>query len=225
MRHLAAADFVPPRAPPPLASGEIHLWFFPHWQESRDAAAAPEVRQLLASYAERAPDTLRIERGEQGKPRLAGTALHFNLSHSAGALLLGISRDSELGVDLESAARRTRAVPELARRWFASREADALSALPPAQQQAAFLQLWTCKEAALKCLGSGISFGLHRVEFELDTAGRVCGLRNAPASGQAWQVLALAPGPAHIGALAWRGKPAVVHAFTQLAIAAAAQSG
>lgn len=225
MRHLAAADFVLANAPPPLASGEIHLWFLPQWQQAPDATAAPEVRRLLAAYAGHAPDAMRIERAELGKPRLADSALHFNLSHSAGKLLLGVSREVELGVDLESATRRTRAVPELARRWFAPGEAAVLAALPAAQQQAAFLRLWTCKEAVLKCLGSGISYGLHRVEFELDGGGRAGGLRHVLEPGEPWQVVTLRPAADHIGALAWRGKPAAVHAFTPQAIAAAAQSG
>ena len=102
---------------------------------------------------------------------------------------------------------------------------SALTALPHPQQHAAFLRLWTCKEAVLKCLGSGISFGLDRVEFELSDTGDVGGMCSPPARGEPWQVRALIPDAAHVGALAWRGNPLLVRAFVMQAIAGAAQSG
>ena len=224
MFSLAAADFHPAANPPALGDDEIHLWFFPHWQKARDAAAAPAIRALLAAYLRVAPDALRIEHGEHGKPRLAGAGLEFNLSHTSAALLLGVSRRIALGVDLESAHRRTRSIPELARRWFAPSEADTLAALPDAEQQIAFLRLWTCKEAVLKCSGLGIGAGLDRVEFELSSQAQVRALRTRDA-GDAWQLVALAPDAAHLGALAWRGQSVPIRAFVMQPIAAAAQSG
>ena len=218
MQPLAAAEFQPASAPPSLAMGEIHLWFFPHWEKQREASAAPAVRALLASYLGVAPETLRCERGEHGKPWLAG--LQFNLSHTGTALLLGVSWNIELGVDLERIARPIRSLPELAQRWFAPREALALARLPEAMQPLAFLRLWTCKEAVLKCSGVGISSGLERVELALSADGTVSGLHD----DGSWRVLALVPDAAHIGALAFRGNPVPVRAFVMQAIAAAAQS-
>src|SRR5256885_15921185 len=103
MQLLAAAEFRPAAAAPPLAAGEIHLWFFPHWQKQREATDALPVRALLAAYLRVAPETLLFVRGEHGKPDLAG--LQFNLSHTGTALLLGVSREVELGVDLERTTR------------------------------------------------------------------------------------------------------------------------
>jgi 4'-phosphopantetheinyl transferase len=221
MHSLAAADFRPLAAPPVLGDGEIHLWFFPHWEKVRDAAASFPVRRLLAAYLGQPIHTLRIQRDDHGKPQLAGACLHFNVSHTASALLVGVSRDIPLGVDLEAVGRRTRAVAELARRWFAPGEAGALATLPEATQQLAFLRLWTAKEAVLKCSGLGISSGLDRVEFELASDGSLLGLRDTAS----WQVRGLAPDGAHVGALAHRGETALVSAFVTQAIAAGTQSG
>ncbi len=171
--------------------------------------------RLLAAYLCVDAATLRIERGEHGKPRLASAhTLEFNLSHSGDALLLGVSRNLPLGVDLE-APRRVRPVRELARRFFDPDEAAALTALPEAMQQGAFLRLWTAKEAALKAHGRGIGFGLHRIAFELDAAGDIVGLR-ADDSPAPWQIVQLRPSPSHIGALAWQGPPCTVRAFIAL---------
>jgi len=221
MHLLTAADFVPAVAPPALGDEEIHLWFFPQWQKRRDATEAPALRALLGAYVDVAAETLRFARGAHGKPELADAALQFNLSHSGDALLLALSRDAALGVDLEARNRRTRAVPELAQRWFTPGEAALLSAQPETSQQSAFLRLWTCKEAVLKCAGTGIGAGLDQVEFELSAQAHVRGVR-----GDAdWQLLALEPDAAHFGALAWRGKPVPVRGFVMQGIAAAAQSG
>jgi 4'-phosphopantetheinyl transferase len=200
-------DFAPV-SPPPLADDEIHLWFFPHWKKTPDAAQSAPVRSLLAACLDRPSADVHIERGEHGKPRVADATLEFNLSHAGGALLLGISRRIALGVDLESSRRKTRPALELARRFFAPTEAEALEALPENLRQAAFLRLWCAKEAVLKAHGRGIGFGLERIEFGVDAAGGV-----APAAGNPWQLAALVPSPDHVGALAWCGPVSRVRAF------------
>jgi 4'-phosphopantetheinyl transferase len=221
MRLLTAAEFRSVTAPPALGDAEIHLWFFPHWQKQRAAAEAPAVRALLGAYLGITPDRLRIGRGEHGKPELVDAALQFNLAHTGNALLLALSRDLAVGVDLEARNRRTRAVADLAQRWFMPHEAQVLAAQPEAAQQAAFLRLWTCKEAVLKCSGLGIGVGLSSVEFELSAQAQVRAVRGAAS----WQLLALEPDAAHLGALAWRGRPVPVRGFVTQTIAAAAQSG
>ncbi|HST27945.1 MAG TPA: 4'-phosphopantetheinyl transferase superfamily protein [Rudaea sp.] len=173
-----------------------------------DAAQSAPVRSLLAAYLDQPSASVRIERGEHGKPRVAAAQLEFNLSHAGGALLLGVSRRIVLGVDLESTRRKTRPAVELARRFFAPAEARALEALPESLRQAAFLRLWCAKEAALKAHGRGIGFGLERIEFALDAAGGV-----APAAGNPWRTVALAPSPEHVGALAHAGLVSQVCAF------------
>jgi len=226
MHALAPSDFRPaPPAVPALGAAEIHLWFFPHWERTRDAANAAEVRTLLAAYLDVGTAALQIERGEHGKPRLADMPLEFNVSHAGTALLLGVSRHIALGVDLEAVRRRVRSLPELAQRWFTPHEAQCLAALPEAAQQLAFLRLWTCKEAVLKCSGRGIGAGLDSVEFELSMRADVQRLRAAPDDDAAWQVTTLTPDTDHLGALAWRGPAVPVRAFVTQAIAAAAQSG
>jgi len=221
---LGFTDFAPARPPQRLARNEIRLWFFPQWETSRAAPATPLLRELLGSYLRRAPDTLCIERAEHGKPYLADATLQFNLSHSGGALLVGLSRDQPLGVDLE-APRRSRPVLELARRWFARRESMALAGLPEARQQMAFLRLWTCKEAVLKAHGHGIGYGLDRVEFDLAGDGDAVRLYRQPQRQARWRVVPLVAGTTHVGAVAWHGAARRLRAFLAQGIAAGAQSG
>jgi 4'-phosphopantetheinyl transferase len=227
MRLLSASDFTPARFPVALADDEVHLWLLaadsgpdaPHRYDSR-------VSRLLAAYLGCAPDAVRVATGEHGKPFLdapfldgpvltGGRAFDFNVSHCRGALLVGIARGQELGVDIESPHRK-RPVLDLARRFFAAEEASALASLAEPHRQMAFLRLWSCKEAIVKALGIGIGFGLARVQFGIDRSGEPVGLSVIHASAgtvEDWHVVRLAPTGAHVGALAWRGPPRRVRAF------------
>ncbi|HEX3121957.1 MAG TPA: 4'-phosphopantetheinyl transferase superfamily protein [Rhodanobacteraceae bacterium] len=231
MRLLSASDFIPARFPVALSDDEVQVWLLaadnrpdaPHRYASR-------VSTLLAAYLGCAPDDVRVAIGEHGKPFLdgpvptgpvpAGTrAFDFNVSHCRGALLVGIARGQELGVDIEAQYRK-RPVLDLARRFFAAAEASALAGLDEPQRQIAFLRLWSCKEAVVKAIGIGIGFGLARVQFGVDPAGEPVELSVIHASAGAvedWHVVRLAPTSAHVGALAWRGPPLRVRAFVAAA--------
>jgi 4'-phosphopantetheinyl transferase len=215
MRSLTSADFLPARYPVALQPDEIQLWWFPRLPA---ATRPPDLRwrDLLAAYTGSTPEDLALARGEHGKPFLTQPpALEFNLSHSRGALLVGISREQALGVDIEVPA-RARPVLDLAERFFAADEAGVLARLDPMRQQSAFLQLWSCKEAVLKALGSGIGFGLDRAAFTLDIRGEPQRLNviDATAGSVAeWQIVRLTLADDCTGAMAWRGPDRPLRAF------------
>ena len=208
MRCLSESEFLASRhAPVELDQGEIHVWFAAG-AHGTSRIAGDWLRQRLAGYLGGAPAQVRLERGEHGKPFLPDRPdLHFNLTHSGGALLFAIARSQPLGVDIETYARRRPAL-ELARRFFGAAEADALALLDPARQQSAFLQLWSCKEAVVKALGRGIGFGLDRLAFDLDERGtpeRLNVIDSSAGAAAEWQIVRLQPAPGYCGALAWRG--------------------
>jgi len=204
---------------PPLADGEVHLLLLvldgnPSPREVTAAAQSALMKCLMRySGTNRPPEILR---GEHGKPYAPGLdGLDFNLSHARNHVLLAFAHNQPLGVDLERLDRE-HAVEDLARRFFAPAEADSLKRLPSPQQLPAFLRLWTCKEAVLKAIGAGLSFGLSRVAFELSDDGIPTGLGQlAPAAGMPrdWCVTLLEPAPGFAGALAWKGPPRTVRAF------------
>lgn len=198
---------------PPLAGDEIHVWMIqaPHGTSARAMSAFSHVNlgRLLAGYAacRDAPDILRGEHGKPYAPDLHG--IEFNLSHSGQHALIAIARDQPIGIDIEAQGRR-RSIDDIAERFFAPAESKALRAVPEATRDAAFLRLWTGKEAVLKALGEGISFGLDRVEFELDGTGNVVALRHVAsplAETSGWNWHALQPLADHHGAIAWHGPP------------------
>ena len=199
--------------PPPLATGELHLWLADgndwsdcHWDSvlsagelartsryrhavDRDRARAGRglLRQLLAGYLGTSPVAVAIDTGEFGKPRLGDdaddTTIAFNASGSAHLALFAFARDAAVGVDIEAFAATPgapgkalpspRDVRSMATR-FAAEEAALIHGLPEADAAAAFLRLWTCKEACLKCLGTGLQTPLDEIRIELldDTRAR-----------------------------------------------------
>lgn len=120
------------------------------------------LRRTLGGYLGIPPETLEFETGPFGKPFVPNSRLRFNASHSGAMLLLAFAWDQEVGIDVERL--RDHFVPEeLADHVFSPREQDALRAAPPEKRHAAFLSLWTAKEAYVKALGSGLSFPLTRL--------------------------------------------------------------
>lgn len=210
--------FSPHDGDAPALGDEVHVWHLAG-AGTRPAEVAAAARAaldaLLCTYAGLACAPA-IERGEQGKPFAPGLPdLHFNLSHAGSDVLLAFARTEPVGVDLEHAGRRV-AVDAIAARHFAPAEAAALARLAPESRRDAFLHLWTRKEAVLKAIGAGLSYGLQRVEFELDGEGRVGALVRPPAPARApreWQLHRLEPAPGLVGALAWRGVPRQVRGF------------
>jgi 4'-phosphopantetheinyl transferase len=172
-------------------------------------AARAALRGILGLYHSSDPVRPAFRLGPQGKPSLAGAdpTLHFNLSHSHGLALVAVTRLGEVGVDVEQ-VRPLDTMLELAERYFAAAEVQALFALPPQVQPEAFFNGWTRKEAFLKAVGVGLSYGLDRVELTLTPGVPARFLRIAGDAGRAagWSLHALAPAPGYVGALALEGK-------------------
>ncbi|MCG8365690.1 MAG: 4'-phosphopantetheinyl transferase superfamily protein [Pseudanabaenales cyanobacterium] len=166
------------------------------------------LRTILSRYLALAPSQIEFCYGPHGKPSLADTcseqSLCFNLSHSADLALYAVTRDRQIGVDIEQ-MRRVEA-EQLAQRFFSPREYAVINALPPERQQTAFFQLWTCKEAALKATGKGIA-GLDQVEASLgvEKPTQLIRLNGDSLSLDSWSIQQLTPAPGYVASLAAEG--------------------
>jgi 4'-phosphopantetheinyl transferase len=120
----------------------------------RFVAGRAALRAILAGYVGAAPGALAFSAGSRGKPALPG-GLPFSFSHSLDRALCAVGVDREIGVDLEA----LREVPDaegIVRSSFTPEEQAAWRAAGGGGG-AAFLRLWTRKEAALKALGVGLA--------------------------------------------------------------------
>lgn len=186
-----------------LRDDEIHVW---HVHYARQQGRAP-LRRVLAAYLGVHDHDVKLTEGAHGRPTLAPSldaSLGFNWSHSGQHALIAIGRHVTPGVDVERQRQRPRAL-EIAQRYFTREESDALAALPAEQRHAAFLELWTAKEAVLKAIGRGIAFGLDRLNIVGD-ADVIALDRLDGDDVREWQLRRLRFEPALLGALAWRGE-------------------
>lgn len=118
------------------------------------------LRLLLSFYAGIEPAKLVFRTNEYGKLFLdmdpAAKPLFFNLSHSGGRAVYVFSALEEPGVDIEKVEERY-PWERVAGHFCSEEEQRQLQALPDAERQRAFFDLWTCKEACLKASGQGLS--------------------------------------------------------------------
>lgn len=197
---------------PVLALDEIHLWHVASAAALPSAALHGLLDRFLCHYADL--DTARVERDARGKPWLGNCPrLHFNISHSGASALLAFAWDQPLGVDAEQGL-RLRAPLQVAQRFFHEDEAAQLAALPIEHQREGFLSLWAGKEAILKSIGQGLSWGLDRIVLRLDGRGDLAALQRIDGKDAAdWQLVAIdLPGPGR-GALAWQGRNRLTRPF------------
>lgn len=124
------------------------------------------LRQILAHYVRISAAKLIIERGEFGKPYLPDfPEWQFNLSHSGEKLLIAVSDEMPVGIDIEKIKPR-RSLVDLVKKCFAVSEQNYWFALPENEQLNVFYEFWTRKEAVVKGIGRGIALGLNRCEID-----------------------------------------------------------
>ena len=215
---LEFAEAIPLDVARDLDGHVIHVWRIPY---AMSQGRAP-LLALLAAYLDRPASSVVLDQDTRGKPRLASSVsasgatdgLEFNWSHSGDLALVALARGCALGVDIERFGKDRRSL-EIARRFFDPAEADALARLEPAARDRAFIKLWCAKEAVLKAVGEGLSFGLARLAFAQGADADWSLKRVDPALGEArdWRLTSFEAAPGYRGALAWRGQRRAVATF------------
>lgn len=162
------------------------------------------LRTLLGRRLGRAPAAVVIERGTRGRPFAAdANGLDFNVSHTEGVALIGMTVGVRIGVDVEHDARQLN-VEGVARKFMAASEQRALADLEPDARRRALLRLWTCKEAMSKATGDALSAPFGRLEVETGPALRLAD-GPPPYGPAAWRLLPVAMPGGFLGTVAlWR---------------------
>jgi 4'-phosphopantetheinyl transferase len=166
----------------------------------RFIAARATLRFILSRYITICPGDLRFYYNQYGKPFLApefsSYQLNFNLSHSGSLALYAITRNLEVGVDVEH-VRSDFEYEEIAKRFFSVNEVATLRAIPTEKKLDAFYNCWTRKEAYIKAQGKGLSLPLD--SFDVSFAP------DEPQERSLWTLMDLQPGRGYMGAVAVKG--------------------
>lgn len=126
------------------------------------------IRDLLAYYADVAPQDLTFEKGAKGKPELVNfpLPLRFNLSHTKNMIVCAVTLEDDIGCDVENTGRSNN-VLAIAERYFSSIETKELFSLPKQKQQDRFFDYWTLKESYIKAWGLGLAIPLADFSFHI----------------------------------------------------------
>lgn len=220
----------------PLSANEVHVWraslelpdtrslekiltederrragqFYFQKDRRHFIAARGLLRIILGHYLHLAPDQLRFCYGPYGKPALSpvpgSQALRFNLAHSYGLALYGVTLDREVGVDLEYICPQM-AAGKIIEQFFSPREAAAINALPPHIRREAFFNYWTRKEAFAKATGRGLTRGLNQFNVSLDAEEMtLVDTADDPQARSQWSIKQLTAKSGYAAAIAAQGR-------------------
>ncbi len=99
-----------------------------------------------------------------GKPYLKGSNINFNISHSKNIIAYAICNKAEVGIDIQY---QKDVKTPLAKKVLCPDEFSSFEAHENPSSH--FIQLWTRKEAVVKCTGKGIKTGFSTFSVLTDT--------------------------------------------------------
>jgi 4'-phosphopantetheinyl transferase len=132
----------------------------------RKDACRSVIGEVLAKYciakaAGISVKTVSLHVDSFGKPLVdLDDQIHFNVSHSKSWVVCAVD-SVPVGIDVEYVRRHD---PDVAKRFYHPNEYAALNALPEAERNGRFFDLWTIKESYIKALGKGLSLALDSFE-------------------------------------------------------------
>ena len=153
------------------------------------------VRTSLSHYHNTRPADWQFQFNKYGHPTTLGShgGLKFNLSHTDGLVACAVTREAEVGVDVEASDREVDV--RVADRFFSALETRELKSLPATQRQHRFLQYWTLKESYIKARGMGLALPLGGFAFTIESsrAPRISFDEEIDDDAGRWQFASLSP--------------------------------
>ncbi|MBN2000898.1 4'-phosphopantetheinyl transferase superfamily protein [candidate division KSB1 bacterium] len=172
----------------PLLQNQVHLWLFSivyirhperflqilpedeaerfrkyRQKQHRDSFLIRRgfLRIILSRYLKKDPAKIRFSSNSFGKPVVVGNndRINFSLSHSKELIILALTLEKLVGADIQYNEPSVKFM-NIATRFFSDTEIRQLELKSPDRRLAAFYRLWTGKEAYIKGLGMGLSYGL-----------------------------------------------------------------
>ena len=165
------------------------------------------LRRVLAQTLDTDPHSLQFEYAEHGKPYLTerwqDKTVSFNVTHSGNKALVAVTLERNIGVDIEL-IRTEVEFDKLSNRFFSADESSSLETYKKQDLSKAFYACWTGKEAYVKALGDGISFGLSEFSVSVDPEEEQVTLVTHWDTDEAsrWTIINLDTGKDYIGAIA-----------------------
>lgn len=165
------------------------------------------MRVALSFYVSVMPQDWEFVTNSYGRPFVAphlmpSEGIHFSLSHTQDLMALSISRNQEVGIDVECREREIDYM-KIARAYFSPHECKQLEDLSPGSIGLKFWSFWTLKEAFIKAKSMGMAIPLDAFGFDL--ASKVplfsCDESRLGHSSCGWKFRLMKPTERHVLAL------------------------
>ena len=152
------------------------------------------LRQRLGLLTNLEPKDFIIEYMEHGKPALANDPRYaditFNVSHSNDFALIAVAQKQNIGIDIEKINRESNH-QALMTRFFSMAEQAEFQTIPDANMASAFCACWTRKEAFIKAIGNGVSYGLDNFDVTVDPDKQTPEIKLHKQSEEIWSAINL----------------------------------
>jgi len=159
------------------------------------------VRTVLSRYVPLDPRDWMFATNAFGRPYVANSSpatsrLSFNVSHTDGLIVMGVTTGPALGVDVENVDVRD-LYTGIADKYFSPSEVADLYSLPKPQQHKRFFDIWTLKESYIKARGMGLAISLDGFSFRFPGEHGIAFSTQARLEDQAarWQFWQFHPEP------------------------------
>lgn len=129
-------------------------------------AARAFLRIVLGKYLQINPREIRFEYTKYGKPFVGGERrreINFNLSHSDNTALFAVTKEREIGIDIER-INSSFVDEQMLLQCLTRGEIEHFQTLSGSESHSFFFDLWTRKEAYLKACGNGLSLPPNQIE-------------------------------------------------------------
>lgn len=141
--------------------------------EKREKSVKREyfLRIILSNYIARKPEEVLFYYSDFGKPylteKLDKGSLQFNISNSFNYLLVALTSNNQIGIDIEK-IRQSINYQKLVARFFSKKEINYFSNLNENTKEKTFFDWWTIKEAVVKTIGTGMRIPINSFNVPID---------------------------------------------------------
>lgn len=198
-----------------IQTNQVHIWYIPFNENLIDSSIlSPDeiqrsseykfnlhknyflmyrcvLRKILACYYDIHPEKLVFSYTNYGKPYVLNNApgIQFNLSHSNGIAVLGITKYHQIGIDIEL-IKPLEDMLLMANQILSELEYRRFLMLIESERLEAFYEIWTRKEAFIKAINKGLSYPLNKfsVSFSHNQPSRIIEIENSKVEARKWLI-------------------------------------
>ena len=132
--------------------------FTKNYHRQRYVMIRSALRYILNLYSPILLEHIPFAYGLYGKPFLPDylnpLQVQFNLSHSGDKVVIALTKQHKVGIDIEKIKTEHNAL--IAKRFFSEQECNVLETLSGVEKTVAFFRIWAKKESIVKTLGKSL---------------------------------------------------------------------